>query len=313
VSSAGTTATPFSASSPSVGTRLRRLLERAIHAILFCCASLSVFITISIVVVLVWESVQFFFDVSIVEFLTGTKWTPLLKPQHFGILPLFCGTMLVAFGAAIIAIPLGLGTAVYLSEYAGPRFRGVVKPVLEVLGGIPSVVYGFFAVVFVSPIIRSLFESAGVFNAANACIVVGVMILPMIISLSEDSLRSVPNSLREGAYALGATKFDVTVQVVVPAALSGIIASFLLAISRAIGETMAVTLAAGGTPNATLNPLQSIQTMTAYIVQVSQGDTPAGTLEYRTIFAVGLTLFLSTMLMNLMAQWVVGRMREKYE
>ena len=221
MSSGNTTAPPFSASPPRVGVKLRGIVEGGIHAILFCCASISVFTTISIVVVLVWEAAQFFRDVSIVDFLTDTQWTPLLKPQHYGILPLFCGTMLVAMGAAMIAIPLGLGTAIYLSEYAGPRFRGIVKPVLEVLGGIPSVVYGFFAVVFVSPIIRSLFESAGVFNAANACVVVGVMILPMIISLSEDSLRSVPNSLREGAYALGATKYDVTVQVVVPGGAFG--------------------------------------------------------------------------------------------
>lgn len=292
---------------------VRRWYEQVIHAFLFVCAGISVLTTLSIVVVLLLEAVQFFFDVSIIEFLTGTKWTPLLKPQHFGILPLFCGTLLVAFGSAVIAIPIGLGTAIFLSEYATPWMREIIKPVIEVLAGIPSVVYGYFAVVFISPMIRHIFPSAGVFNAANACIVVGIMTLPMIISLSEDALRAVPRSLREGAYALGATKYDVTCQVVVPAAMSGIVASFLLAVSRAIGETMAVTLAAGATPTATLNPLNSVQTMTAYIVQVSQGDTPAGTLEYRTIFAVGLALFLSTMAMNLLAQWVLGRMREKYE
>lgn len=291
----------------------RRLYEWAIHVLLFACASISVLTTVSIVVVLLLEAVQFFFEVSLLDFLTDTEWTPLLKPQHFGILPLFCGTLLVAFGSALIAIPIGLGTAIFLSEYAQPWLREIIKPVLEVLAGIPSVVYGFFAVVFISPWIRSIFPSAGVFNAANACIVVGIMTLPMIISLSEDAIRAVPRSLRQGAYALGATKYNVTVQIVVPAAMSGIVASFLLAISRAIGETMAVTLAAGATPKATLNPLESIQTMTAYIVQVSQGDTPAGTLEYRTIFAVGLTLFMSTMAMNLLAQWVLGRMREKYE
>lgn len=287
--------------------------ERAIHVFLFCCAGISVLTTISIVVVLLYESIQFFTDVSVIEFLTDTKWTPLLKPQHFGILPLLCGTLLVAVGSALIAVPLGLGGAIYLGEYAPMWFRDTVKPVLEVLAGIPSVVYGYFAVVFVSPLIRTAFPQADVFNAASACIVVGIMTLPMILSLSEDALRAVPRSLREGAYALGATKFDVTVRVVVPAAMSGIVASFLLAISRAIGETMAVTLAAGATPKATLNPLESIQTMTAYIVQVSQGDTPAGTLEYRTIFAVGLALFLSTMVMNLLAQRVAARMHEKYE
>lgn len=293
--------------------RLRPVYEGLIHFSLFLCASISVLVTVGIVFVLLYESVQFFFEVSIVEFLTGTRWTPLLKPQHFGILPLMCGTMLVAGGAALVAVPIGLGTAIYLSEYASPRFRDIVKPMLEILAGIPSVVYGYLAIVFVSPIIRYLFPSAGVFNAASACIVVGIMILPMIISLSEDILQSVPLSLRGAAFALGANKFEVTVRVVVPAALSGIIASFLLAISRAIGETMAVTLAAGATPKLTLNPLESIQTMTAYIVQVSQGDTPTGTVEYRTIFAVGLTLFLTTMTMNIIAQYILSRVGEKYE
>ncbi len=292
---------------------LRPYYEGLIHFILFLCASISVLVTVGIVIVLLYESVQFFYDVSIIEFLTGTKWAPLLKPQHFGILPLMCGTMLVAVGSAIVAVPIGLGTAIYLSEYASPRFRDIVKPMLEILAGIPSVVYGYLAVVFVSPIIRYVFPSAGVFNAASACIVVGIMILPMIISLSEDILQSVPLSLRGAAFALGANKYEVTVRVVVPAALSGIIASFLLAVSRAIGETMAVTLAAGATPKLTLNPLESIQTMTSYIVQVSQGDTPTGTVEYRTIFAVGLTLFLTTMTMNVIAQYILSRVGERYE
>jgi phosphate transport system permease protein len=200
-----------------------------------------------------------------------------------------------------------------LSEYASSTVREVVKPILEVLAGIPSVVFGYLAIVFVSPMIRAVFPSAGVFNAASASVVVGFMVLPMVVSLSEDILRSVPRSLREAAYALGATKLDVTVKVVVPAAISGIVAAFLLALSRAIGETMAVALAAGNTPNMTINPLESVQTMTAYIVQVSQGDTPAGTLEYRTIFAVGLALFATTMLLNVLAQWFVSRVREKYE
>ena len=222
-------------------------------------------------------------------------------------------SLLIGVGVVCVAIPIGLATAIYLSEYAKPSVREVVKPVLEILAGIPSVVFGYVAVVAVSPLIRSTFESAGVFNAASASIVVGFMILPMIVSLSEDALRSVPRSLREAAYALGATKLDVIVRVVVPAALSGIVASFLLATSRAIGETMAVTLAAGRTPKMTLNPLESIQTMTAYIVQISQGDTPAGTIEYRTIFAVGLTLFVSTFVVNLLAQLILRRMREKYD
>lgn len=291
----------------------RAVFEIILHSVLLLCAVVSIITTVGIVLVLLIESLQFFRDVSVWEFLTGTKWSPLLKPQHFGILPLFCGTFLVAAGSAVVAIPIGLGTAIFLSEYASPLIRDIVKPLLEVLAGIPSVVYGYLAVVFVSPIIKSLFASAELFNAANACIVVGFMILPTIISLSEDVLRSVPRSLREAAYALGATKLDVTVGVVVPAAMSGIMASFLLAIARAVGETMAVTLAAGATPKLTLNPLESIQTMTAYIVQVSQGDTPAGTLEYRTIFAVGLTLFIFTLLLNVIAQWILSRVREKYE
>ena len=297
-------------------TSLRRsgwFVERVVGILLGACTLVSVLTTIGIVVILLFESLLFFWDVSLIEFLTGTKWTPLLKPRHFGILPLFCCTLLVTVGAALVAIPIGLATAIYLSEYAKPSVREVVKPVLEILAGIPSVVFGYVAVVAVSPLIRSTFESAGVFNAASASIVVGFMILPMIVSLSEDALRSVPRSLREAAYALGATKLDVIVRVVVPASLSGIVASFLLATSRAIGETMAVTLAAGRTPKMTLNPLESIQTMTAYIVQISQGDTPAGTIEYRTIFAVGLTLFVSTFVVNLLAQLILRRMREKYD
>lgn len=291
----------------------RRAFEKLIHASLFVCAGISVVTTVSIVVVLLMESLQFFFHVSVFRFLTETRWTPLLRPQHFGILPLFSGTMLIAAGSSFLSVPVGLGTAVYLSEYSRPRVREIVKPFVEVLAGIPSVVYGYFAVVTVSPFVRMLFPSAGPFNAASACIVVGIMTLPMVISLSEDALRAVPQSLRQGAYALGATKYDVTVQVVIPAAMSGIVASFLLAISRAIGETMAVTLAAGATPNLTLNPLESIQTMTAYIIQISLGDTPAGTVEYRTIFAVGLALFMATLLINLLAHWFLKQMRERYE
>jgi phosphate transport system permease protein len=292
--------------------RPRRWVEEVIGFALFGCALVSILTTVGIVVVLLFEAAQFFQEVSIVEFLTGTKWSPKLS-HKFGILPLLCGTMLVTAGAAVVALPVGLGTAIYLSEYASHSVREVVKPILEVLAGIPSVVFGYLAVVTISPWIRTLFPSAGVFNAASASIVVGFMILPMVVSLSEDVLRSVPRSLREAAYALGATKLDVTVKVVVPAAISGIVAAFLLALSRAIGETMAVTLAAGNMPNLTLNPLESIQTMTAYIVEVSQGDTPTGTIEYRSIFAVGLALFVTTMFLNVLAQWFVARIREKYE
>jgi phosphate transport system permease protein len=291
----------------------RKWAEDVIHLALLSSAVVSILTTVGIVGVLLVEAGQFFREVSIVEFLTGTQWSPLLKPQHFGILPLLCGTFLVTIGAAVVALPIGLGAAIYLSEYASPTVREIVKPILEVLAGIPSVVFGYLAVVSISPIIRDWFPSANVFNAASASIVVGFMILPMVVSLSEDVLRSVPRSLREAAYALGATKLDVTVKVIVPAAISGIIASFLLALSRAIGETMAVALAAGASPKMTLNPLESIETMTAYIVRISQGDIPAGTIEYRTIFAVGLMLFVVTMSLNVLAQWFVSRMQEKYE
>ncbi len=301
---------PMPAASGAV--QRRRWIEQAIFVGLFTCALVSVATTIGIVVVLLVEASQFFREVSLVEFLTGTEWSPKLGGK-FGILPLMCGTMLVTAGAAVIALPIGLGSAIYLSEYASNQVREVVKPILEVLAGIPSVVFGYFAVVTISPWIRDVFPSAGVFSALSASIVVGFMILPMIVSLSEDVLRSVPRSLREAAYALGATKLDVTVKVVVPAAISGIVAAFLLSLSRAIGETMAVTLAAGNRPNLTLNPLESIQTMTAYIVEVSQGDTPAGTVEYRSIFAVALALFVTTMCLNILAQWFVSRVREKYE
>ncbi|QDT46577.1 Phosphate transport system permease protein PstC [Symmachiella dynata] len=298
---------------PGKSDWMRRFSEQLVHAALSFCAAVSVATTLGIVFVLVFESSGFFAEVSLKEFLTSTRWTPLLKPQHFGVLPLVCGTLLVACGSALVALPVGLSTAIYLSEYASPRFREIVKPMLEILAGIPSVVYGYIAVIFISPLIRTIFPDADVFNAASASIVVGIMILPIIISLSEDVLRSVPGSLPEAAFALGATKFDTVTRVVVPAALSGIVASFLLAISRAIGETMAVTLAAGATPKLTLNPLESIQTMTGYIAQVSMGDTPHGSTEYYTVFAVGLLLFAMTLLMNIVSQWMLSKMREKYE
>jgi phosphate transport system permease protein len=295
------------------GARFRSAVEMAVHVFLLACAAISIITTVGIVLVLLIESLQFFKEVSVWEFLTGTKWSPRLTPRHFGILPLFCGTLLVTVGSAMIAIPVGLGTAIFLSEYASSGFRDVVKPLLEILAGIPSVVYGYLAVVFVSPIVREIFPGADLFNALNASIVVAFMILPTIVSISEDVLRSVPRSLREGAYALGATKLDVTAGVVVPAAMSGIMASFLLAIARAIGETMAVALAAGSTPIMTFSFLKSIQTMTAYIVQVTHGDSAAGTLEYHTIFAVGLALFIITLTLNVFAQWILSRVREKYE
>ncbi|MEN0111705.1 MAG: phosphate ABC transporter permease subunit PstC [Planctomycetota bacterium] len=304
---------PPRATLASTGHVAQRALEGVIYGLLALCATISVLTTIGIVVLLLVESSKFFAEVSPTEFLFGTRWSPLIRPQSFGILPLMCGTLLVTGGAIVVAAPLGLGTAIYLSEYASPRVREVIKPLLEVLAGIPSVVYGVIAVTTVSPIVRWLFASDSIFNALSASLVVGLMILPTIVSLSEDVLRSVPRDLRSAAYALGATKFDVTAKVVVPAAASGIVASMLLAVSRAVGETMAVTLAAGAMPKLTLNPLEAVQTMTAYIVQVSKGDTPSGSLEYHTIFAVGLALFFSTMALNLLAQWVLSRVREQYE
>ncbi len=291
----------------------RRWGERVIAGLLFLCGLVSVLTTVGIVVVLVTESVGFFREVPIVEFLTGTRWSPLFADQHFGILPLLNGTLMIAFGAMVIALPVGLMSAIYLSEYASHNVRSMVKPVLEILAGIPTVVYGYFALTFVTPIIRAVFPGTGIFNAASGAIVVGIMIIPMVASLSEDALNAVPQALREAAYGLGATKFEVSTRVVVPAALSGVVASFILAISRAVGETMAVTLAAGATPKMTISFLESIQTMTAYIVQISLGETPHGTLEYSTIFAVGLVLFLITLAMNLLSQRITRRFREVYE
>ncbi len=287
--------------------------EELIKGALFGCAALSIGTTLAIILVLVKEAWLFFENVGLFEFLLGTRWTPLLEPRSFGVLPLVCGTFLIVVGAALFAIPVGLASAVYLSEYASERVRSVIKPVLEVLAGIPTIVYGYFALTFVTPTLSKVFPQTQVFNAASASIVVGIMILPMIASLCDDALRAVPYSLRNGAYALAATPYEVTSRVVVPAALSGVIASFVLALSRAIGETMAVTLAAGATPRITANPLESIQTMTAYIVQVSLGDTPAGTISYQTIFAVGALLFAITLGMNVIANRVLRRFREVYE
>lgn len=302
-----------SAAPPLSFRRRRNVSERIIGLVLFLSAALSTLVTVGIVSVLLSETVVFFANVSIVEFFTETRWTPLFQEKHFGILPLAAGSFLVAGGAALIAVPVGLLTAIFLSEYASDRLRRILKPLLEILAGIPTVVYGYFALTFVTPMLRLVFPQTDVFNAASASIVVGIMIIPTISSLSEDALRAVPQALREAAYGLGATKLEVSTRVVVPSALSGVIASFILGISRAIGETMAVTIAAGNMPNLTLNPLESIQTMTAYIVQASMGDTPHGSVGYQTLFAVGMTLFLITLVMNVVSQWVLSRFREVYE
>ena len=295
-------------------TKRRRLLgEQIIRGVLFLCAFLSVGTTLAIIWILMREAWGFFQVVSPAAFFLGTRWTPLLEPRSFGVLPLVCGTALVVAGAALVSLPLGLASGIYLSEYASERTRGMLKPILEILAGVPTVVYGFFALTFVTPLLMRVFPQTQVFNAASAAFVVGIMILPMVASLCDDAFRAVPRSLRDAGYALGATDLEVSLQVVLPGALSGVLASFVLALSRAIGETMAVTLAAGATPKLTANAFESIQTMTAYIVQVSLGDTPAGSLSYQTIFAVGILLFGITLVMNWVANRVLHRFREVYE
>jgi phosphate transport system permease protein len=294
-------------------SRRRALTERTVQGVLFTAAAISVLTTAGIVFTLMGETLQFFREVSPFEFLTGTRWTPLFASQHFGVLPLVNGTLAVAFVAMLVAIPVGLLTAIYLSEYAPDGLRSILKPVLEVLAGIPTVVYGYFALLFVTPVLRSILPEMQIFNVLSAGIVMGFMILPMMASISEDALRAVPRGLREGAYALGSTKFEATTRVVLPGALSGILAAVVLSISRAIGETMIVAIAAGQQPKMGLDLLSSMETMTAFIVQVSLGDTPQDTLEFRTIFAVGTLLFAMTFAMNMLGDWFVRRYREVYE
>jgi phosphate transport system permease protein len=292
--------------------RRRAAVEFVIERCLFLSAAASILVTGGIIFVLVFETGAFLQEVPIAEFLFGTEWTPLFSDKHFGVLPLVAGTLLASAIAMAVALPAGLLTAVYLSEYAPAGFRRVVRPVLEVLAGVPTVVYGYFALQFVTPLLQGFIPNLSGFNALSAGIVMGIMILPLVSSLSEDAIRSVPNGLREGAYALGSTKMDTAFRVVVPAAFSGISAAALLAVSRAIGETMIVAIAAGQQPRLTADPRVPVETMTAYIVQVSLGDTPAGTLEYRTIFAVGMLLFVITFALNLMSNWLRDRFRQEY-
>jgi phosphate transport system permease protein len=289
-----------------------RRFEFVIEWGLFLCALVSIGTTIGIIVVLTIETVAFLREVPIVEFLTGTEWTPLFSMPRFGVLPLVVGTTSISLIAMAVALPMGLLSAIYLSEYAGPNVRRVVKPVLELLAGIPTVVYGYFALLFVTPLLQRFMPSLSGFNALSPGIVMGIMILPLVSSLSEDAMRGVPRGLREGSYALGATKMQTSLRVVVPAAFSGITAAFILAVSRAIGETMIVAIAAGQQPRLTWDPTVPVETMTAYIVQISLGDTPQGTLEYRTIFAVGMLLFIGTFGLNLVSAWLRERFREEY-
>jgi phosphate transport system permease protein len=295
-------------------THRRPLRERAIETLLFLSATLGVVTTIGIIVVLAFETLQFFQYVSPVEFLTGTVWSASIKPYAFGILPLLSGTLLVATIAMVIAVPLGLLAAILLAEYATPRIRNVVKPVLETIAGIPTIVLGFFAINFLAPqILKPIFgDDIGLFSALSGGIVVGLLITPLIASISEDAMTAVPRGMREGAYAMGATKFEVVRKVVFPAALSGIMASIILAMSRAVGETMAVVLAVGTQPQLTFNPLESVQTMTAFIVQISLGDTPQGSVQFYSLFAVAMVLFLMTLGLNLLSAAFVRRFRTTY-
>lgn len=291
----------------------RKLVEGIIEKGLLLVAAMTVAITVMIVAILFSETFLFFKEVSIVEFFTGTQWTPTLVPKHFGILPLVIGTLMIAVGSSIIALPIGLGSAIYLSEYAHPRVRKIIKPMLELLAGVPSIVYGFFALTTITPFLQSIIPSTEVFNAASASIAVGIMTIPMVASLSEDAMMAVPDSIRKGAYALGATKFEVSTKVIIPATISSIASAFVLAVSRAIGETMIVAIAAGQNPVMTTNPLQSIQTMTGFMVNLSLGDIQQGTIEFKTIFAVGALLFLMTLLMNIGSRYIVKKFQEVYQ
>jgi phosphate transport system permease protein len=295
--------------------RRQHLTERIAGFVLLACAVVSVLTTIGIVIVLLAQALNFFSDVSVIDFLTGTTWTALFEnQQQWGVLPLVSATLMVTLLSMLVAVPIGLMSAIYLSEYASPRMRAILKPVLELLAGIPTIIYGFFALTFITPdILKRIWTNTSVYNVLAASIAVGIMIVPLIASLSEDAIRSVPRSMREGAYALGATKLEVSSRIIVPAALSGIVASFILAASRAVGETMIVALAAGSKATMVTNPLEPGETMTGYIVQVVSGDAARGSSIYYSLFAVGLLLFVLTLGLNIFSHWFVRRFREEYE
>ncbi len=292
--------------------RLRHVKERIIEAILFLAASVSVATTVGIVVILVKESFVFFQVVSLWDFLTDTQWTPLFADAHYGILPLLSGTLVSSTVARLVAIPLGTIIAIYLSEFAPFTVREVAKPFLEMLGGVPTIVYGYFALLFVTPLLQKLFPSLPGFNLLSAGLVMGIMIIPYVSSVSEDAMRAVPMALREGSYAMGATRFQTAIRVVTPAAFSGIAAAYILGISRAVGETMILAVAAGMQPNLTWNPMEPAATITAYIVQVALGDLPHGSIGYQTIFAAGLTLALITLFFNVLGHMLRKRFRQAY-
>ena len=291
------------------------LMDSITRWVFFACALVTILTTIGIFAVLFFGSYGFFSDVSVVDYLTGTNWNPVGPEglQSFGVLPLVWGTIVVTVTSAVVAIPIGTATAIYLAEYADPSVRKTLKPTLEILAGIPTIVYGFFALSFMTPVIQTIFPATGTFNALSAGIVVGIMIIPMVSSLSEDAMSAVPDDLRNAAYGLGATKFDVSTSVVVPAALSGIIASYILALSRAIGETMIVALAMGNRPQITMNLLDEMQPMTGFMVDIAISDASAGSIGYQSLFAVGLTLFAMTLSLNLFSLWIKSRYREEYQ
>lgn len=292
---------------------MKRTREVVIEKFLLFSALITILTTVGIITVLAIEAIKFFKEVSIFDFFTDTQWTPLFTNKHFGILPLLSGTFLTSFIAIAFALPIGLSIAIYLSEYAPKKFREYVKPALELLAAVPTVVYGFFALTVVTPFLQKIIPGMSGFNSLSAGIVMGIMIIPIISSLSEDALKAVPMSLREAAYGMGSTRFQTAIKVAVPAASSGIVVSVILAISRAIGETMIVAIAAGQQPRLTLNPLVPVETLTAFIVQVSLGDVAHNSIEYRTIFAAGITLFVFTFALNTISHWIKNKYREKYE
>ena len=302
---------------PPVSKRLaknikRNFIERVIEIILMLSALTAVFITVGIVYILVTEASGFFSDVSVFEFLTSRQWSPLFEDAHYGILPLISGTLTTSFIALGIAVPIGTVAAIYLSEFASHKARETVKPVLELLVGVPTVVFGYFALLFVTPILQKMIPSLPTFNMLGAGIVMGIMIIPYIASVAEDAMRAVPMQMREGSYAMGATKFQTAIRVVTPAATSGIIAAYILGISRAVGETMVVAIAAGQQPTFTFNPLEGAATITAYIVQVAMGDLPHGSIGYQSIFAAGMVLFVLTFLFNILGHLARKRFAERY-
>jgi phosphate transport system permease protein len=297
----------------------RYVRENSIQALFIACASLSIVTTIGIIAVLVFDAGEFFSKVSLVQFFSGTRWSPTILPVEFGVLPLISGTITFTLCTAIIALPVGLLAATYLSEYANQKFRAVVKPALEVLAGIPTVVYGYFALVYITPVLRHIFPTISTFNVLSASIVVAIMIIPTVASISEDAMRAVPLTLRQAGFALGITKFQVSTTIVIPSALSGIVASFILGISRVIGETMAVTIAAGNLARM-VNPLKPaeaflgpVQTMTAAMVEIGTSDVTGDSLAYKSLFAIGLTLFVMTLILNLISQVIKSKFREKYQ